>query len=321
VRRVRYHEHGGPEVLRVEQAEMPEPGPGQVRIRVSAIGANFVDTKFRQGTGALFQRPLPATLTGDVVGTVDLVGPGADETLRGERVAVLSLDAFADHVVADAADLILVPDELDDAAASMLPCAAPVALGTLLVGGVAPGASVLVHSAAGNIGHLATQLAKLRGAGTVIGTAGSTAKLDFVRAHDADVAVDYADDAWPDAVRAAASDGVDLILDAVGGKTTLRGLELLAPYGRLVAYGAADDLVDVPLRSLYAVRSVTGFSLMAWQKARPAEYADAIAELTGLLADGTLRFTVHTRLPLAEAAEAHRILDARAQLGRILLVP
>jgi NADPH:quinone reductase len=264
---------------------------------------------------------LPATLTGDVVGTVDAVGVGADETLRGRRVAVLSRDAFADQVVADAAELVLVPDALDDAAASMLPSAAPVALGILLAGRLAPDETVLVHAAAGNIEHLSTQLAKLRGAGTVIGTAGSAAKLDFVRAHDADVAVDYTDDAWPDAVRAAAPDGVDVILDSVGAKTTLRGVELLAPYGRLVAYGAADDLVDVPVRGLYPLRWVTGFSLLAWQKAWPTEFADALAELTGLLAAGTLRFTVHTRLPLAEATEAHGLLDARAQLGRILLVP
>jgi len=321
VRRVRYHAYGGPEVLRVEDAEVPEPGPGQVRIRASAIGANFVDTKFRAGRGAIFQRPLPATLTGDVVGTVDRVGQGTEPGLTGSRVAVLSLDAFADHVIADATDLVLVPDSLDDAAASMLPSAAPVALGTLLAGGVGPGSTVLVHSAAGNIGHLATQLAKLRGAGTVIGTAGSPAKLDFVRAHGADVAVDYGDDAWPDEVRAAAPGGVDVVLDAVGGKTTLHGVDLLAPFGRVVIYGAADDLVDVPVRSLYELRSVGGFSMMAWQRARPAEFAAAISELTGLLADGRLRCTVHTRLPLADAAEAHRLLDARAQLGRILLVP
>lgn len=321
MRRVRYHEHGGPEVLRVEETDVPEPGPGQVRIAVSAIGANFVDSKFRAGIGAIFQRPLPATLTGDVVGTVDRVGEGTDAALTGRRVAVLTLDAFADHVIADAADLVPVPDALDDAAASVLPCAAPVALGTLLAARLEPDATVLVHAAAGNIGHLATQLAKIRGAGTVIGTAGSPAKLDFVRAHGADVAVDYGDDGWPDAVRAAAPDGVDVVLDSVGGKTTLRGVDLLAPFGRLVIYGAADDVVDVPARSLYELRSVTGFSIMGWKRARPAEFAAAISELTALLADGRLRCTVHTRLPLAEAAQAHRLLDARAQLGRILLVP
>ncbi len=321
MRRVRYHTYGGPEVLRVEEAAVPEPGAGQVRIRTRAIGANFVDTKFRRGAGSIFQRPLPATLTGDVVGVVDALGDGVGGELAGRRVATLVLDAFADEVIADAADLVEVPDGLDDAAASMLPSAAPVALGALLAGRLAPGDTVLVHSAAGNIGHLATQLARLRGAGAVIGTAGSPAKLDFVRAHGADHAADYSDGDWPERVRAAAPDGVDLVLDAVGGATTARGVELLAPYGRLVAYGAADGLADVPVRSLYELRSVTGFSLLAWRAARPEEYAAALAELAGLLSTGRLRYTVHTRLPLSEAVEAHRLLDARAQLGRVLLVP
>jgi NADPH:quinone reductase len=321
VRRVRYHAYGGPEVLRVEDVAVPEPGPGQVRIRTTAIGANFVDTKFRSGAGSIFTRPLPATLTGDVVGVVEALGAGVGGELTGRRVATLSLDAFADHVVADVAELVDVPADLDEAAASMLPSAAPVALGVLLVGGLAPGATVLVHAAAGNIGHLATQLARLRGAHTVIGTVGSPAKLDFVRDHGADVAVDYSAGDWPDRVRAAAPDGVDLVLDAVGGTTTLRSIELLAPGGRVVVYGAADGVADVPVRSLYELRSVTGFSLLAWRSTRPAEYARALADLTDLFLTGRLRFTVHTRLPLEEAAEAHRLLDARAQLGRILLVP
>lgn len=321
MRRVRYHAYGGPEVLRVEDAEVPEPGPGQVRIRTTAIGANFVDTKFRRGAGTIFHRPLPATLTGDVVGTVDAVGEGVGADLAGRRVAALVLDAFADFVLAEADGLVDVPDGMADGVASMLPSAAPVALGVLLASGLSPGGTVLVHAAAGNIGHLAVQLAKLRGAGTVIGTAGSPAKLDFVRALGADAAVDYSGDDWTDRVRTAAPSGVDVVLDSVGGRTTLRSLELLAPFGRLVIYGAADDVVDVPATSLYLLRSIGGFSLLAWQAARPVEYRQAMADLTDLLTSDRLRATVHTRLPLEDAAEAHRLLDARAQLGRILLVP
>ncbi len=321
MRRVRFHEFGGPEVLRVEEADVPTPGPGQLLIRATAIGANFVDTKFRSGAGSMFQRELPSTLTGDVVGAVESVGPDVDPARVGQRVTSLSTDAFADYVLAEADEPAPVPDGLDDAAASLLCSAAPVALGTLLAGRIDPGATVLVHAAAGNIGHLATQLAKLRGAGTVIGTAGSPTKLDFVRDHGADVAIDYRDPTWPDQVRAAAPDGVDIVLDSVIGSTMLTSLDLLAPYGRLVAYGAADGLADVPVRSLYAARSVTGFSILTWRAARPAEYAAAVAELTELLTTGRLRYNVHTRLPLTEAAQAHRILDERSNLGRVLLVP
>lgn len=321
MRRVRYHEFGGPEVLRVEETDVPAPGPGQLLIRATAIGANFVDTKFRSGADGIFERALPSTLTGDVVGVVESVGTDVDTALVGRRVAALSTDAFADYVVAEAGEPAPVPDSLDDAAASLLSSAGPVALGTLLAARMEPGATVLVHAAAGNIGHLATQLARLRGAATVIGTAGSPAKLDFVREHGADVAVDYRDPAWPDQVRAAAPGGVDIVLDSVGGSTMLTSLDLLAPYGRLVAYGAADQLVDVPMTRLFAARSVTGFATLAWRAARPAEYTRAVAELTELLATGRLRYNVHTRLPLTDAAQAHRILGERANLGRVLLVP
>lgn len=324
MRRVRYHSYGGPEVLKVEEVEVPAPGDGQVRIRATAIGANFVDTKFRRGpaAGTLFQRPLPGKLTGDVVGIVDAVGTGVDQQLVGRRVAALAEDAYAEHVVAEADWLADVPAGLDDGTASMLPLAATVALRTLRSGHLAAGQTVLVHAAAGGIGHLAVQLAKLEGAGTVIATAGSAAKLDFARAQGADVAVDYTAADWPDQVRQAAPNGVDLVLDSVGGQTLLQSIELLAPFGRVVVYGAASgDFADVPVTSLYAMKSVAGFSLLAWRAAAPKQAAAEVVELAEHFVTGRLLATVHTRLPLDEAVAAHRILDAREQLGRVLLIP
>lgn len=322
MRRVRYHRYGGPEVLDVEEVEVPEPGPGQVRLRTEVIGANFIDSKFRAGLGAHYGRPLPATITGDVVGTVEAVGPEMDTALLGRRVATLSEDAFADQVLADTDWLVTVPDGLNDADATALPLAAPVALGVLRAGRLGQGETVLVHAAAGGIGHLVVQLARLLGAGTVLGTAGSSAKLDFVRAQGADIAIDYTAADWPDQVRAAAPGGVDLILDSVGSETTALGIDLLAPHGRLVSYGvAAGDAPDVPVHSLFALRSVTGFSLLAWRAGRPTELTAAIAELAEHFTTGRLRTTVHAWLPLADAATAHDLFDHRAQLGRILLTP
>ena len=184
MRRVRYYEYGAPEVLTLEEADIPTAGPGQVLIRAEAIGANFVDTKFRRGraSGLLFQRPLPGILTGDVVGVVDAVGSDVEDTLLGRRVAALAEDAFADYALADARWLAPVPDGLDLGAASMLPMGAPVALRVLRTGQLAKGETVLIHAAAGGIGHLAVQLAKTLGAGTVIATASSPSKLDFARA-------------------------------------------------------------------------------------------------------------------------------------------
>jgi NADPH:quinone reductase len=173
MRRVRFHSHGGPEVLAVEEAGVPGPGPGQVLIRTEAIGINYVDVQIRRETSpdSIWFRPAPGTLTGDVVGTVEEAGPGADPALAGRRVAVLLEDACADYVVAGTDWLVPVPAELDAAAASMLPTTGAVALGALRAGRLGTGETVLVTAGAGAIGHLAVQLARQLGAGTVIATA------------------------------------------------------------------------------------------------------------------------------------------------------
>ncbi|WP_127354000.1 quinone oxidoreductase family protein [Actinacidiphila soli] len=324
MRRVRYYEYGDPDVLTIEEAEIPTPGPGQVLIRAEAIGANFVDTKFRRGpsSGAIFQRPLPGKLTGDVVGTVEAVGLGVDTQQVGRRVAGLAEDAFADYIVADAQWLAPIPDGLDLGAASMLPMGAPVALRTLRTGRLAPGETVLIHAAAGGIGHLAVQLAKLLGAGTVIATAGSPAKLDFARKCGADTAIDYTDSDWPDQVRKAAPRGVDVVLDSVGGETLQRSFDVLAPFGRIVIYGAASgELTSLPVINLFALKSVAGFSLIAWRAADPEQARREMTEVAEYSTAGQLHTAVHARLPLAEAAAAHRLLEDRSQLGRVLLLP
>jgi len=318
VRRVRYHEYGGPEVLRVEEADVPRPGAGQVLLKASAIGANFVDTRFRQGGTGMFQRPLPGSLTADVVGTVESVRPEVDTGLVGRRVAALVADdAFADYSVTDADWLVEVPAGVDDASATMLPMAAPLALRILRTGRLAPGETVLVHAAAGGIGHIATQLAKRLG-GNVIATAGSPAKLEFARAHGADEAVDYRDPSWPERL----PDGVDVVLDSVGGTVLEQSIALLKPFGRAVVYGAAaGELARIPVESLFGLKTVTGFSVLAWRAAAQKEAAAEIAEVAAMFAAGQLRTTVHTRLPLTDAVEAHRVLDAREQAGRVLLIP
>jgi NADPH:quinone reductase-like Zn-dependent oxidoreductase len=323
MRRVRYHTHGGPEVLAIEEAGIPEPGPGQVLIRTEAIGLNYVDVQVRRETSAdsIWFRELPATLTGDVVGTVEAVGPGADPSLAGTRVAALLEDACADHVVAGTDWLVTVPEGLDAGAASMLPMVGPVALGTLRAGRLTPGETVLVTAGAGAIGHLAVQLARLQGAGTVIATAGP-AKLGFVKELGADAAVDHTQPGWAEQVRAAAPGGVDVALEAVGGETLDRVIDLLAPGGRVVVFGAsAGQLGDIAVRSLFRLKSATGFSLLAWRAADPGPVRAAIAELTGLFQAGGLRAATETRLPVTEAARAHQLLEDRAVLGRILLLP
>jgi NADPH:quinone reductase len=321
MRRVRYYAHGGPEVLTVEDAPVPEPGPGQVLIRTEAIGLNFLDALLRRETDrdSVYYRDLPATLTGDVVGTVTQTGEDADPALAGARVAVLLEDACAEYVIADTSWLVSVPAELDAGAASVLPTMGAVAQGALHTGRVAPGETVLVTAAAGGIGHLAVQLARHMGAGTVIGAVGSTSKSGFLKELGVDVTADYSQAEWADQVRRAAPRGVDVVLDAVGDGTLLECVGLLAPFGRVVGYGAADGTWgSVPVLSLAALKTLSAFSLLAWRAAAPERTRADLANLTSLLQGGELR-AVTTLLPMAEVASAHRRFEDRAVLGRLVL--
>jgi len=327
MRQARYHEHGGPEVLRIDEVAKPEPGPGQVLIEVEAIGTNMIDTVFRAGTG-LWQRPLPTDLTGDVVGRVTGVGSGVTTATVGDRVATLSEQAAADYVTADATWLARVPEKADAAEATVLASLAPLARGLLRAArldgptaGPPHHKTVLVQSAAGGVGHLLVQLAQILGAGRVIGTASTEAKRDFVRSLGA-LAVDSADPGWADGVRELAPDGVDIVLDSVGGTVFDAGVELLAPLGRMVTYGAIGGVMPtVSALNLFALKQVSGFSMLAWRAARPELALADMAEVADLFAAGRLRSAVHARVPLAQASTAHQILDARANSGRVVLIP
>lgn len=313
MRLVRFHAYGGPEVLQVEEAEAPVPGPRQLLVRTEAVGVNFADAKIRAGAGGIFTRPLPGNPTGDVVGTVTAIGPGVTGFSVGDRVAALVAEgAYADFVLLDATWAALVPPGLDAVSATALPMLAPIALRLLRTGRLAAGETVLVQAAAGGVGHLIVQLGKLLGA-KVIGVVGSAGKADFVRSLGADDVV-TADDEWPT--------GVDVVVDSVGGSSLLRGIEALAPMGRAVMYGAAaGEIATVNARSLFGLRTLTGFGLFAWRESRPEEARADVAETTQLIVDGQLRVTQYASFPLAEAAKAHQVLDDRANLGRVVLIP
>jgi NADPH2:quinone reductase len=323
VRSVRYHAHGGPEVLQIDEVPTPAPQNGQVLIEVEAVGANVIDTVFRAGTGP-WRRPLPGTLTGDVVGRVAALGPGVPGpgipgVAVGDRVAALSEDAFADYVTADAHWVVPVPEGADAGEATILSMTAPLALRLLRAGRLGKSDTVLVQAAAGGIGHLALQLAKILGTKTVIGAASSPEKLDFVRSYGADEAIDSSDPAWPEHVRAAASGGVDVVLDAVGGDVFNQGLELLAPLGRMVTYGAASGtLPTLQALNLAALKSVTGVSMFAWRAARPDEARADMNEVAGYWNAGRLRTAIHARFPLQDTASVHEILQNRENLGRLV---
>ncbi|GAA3557215.1 quinone oxidoreductase family protein [Kribbella ginsengisoli] len=314
MRAIRYYEHGGPDVLQLAAVTAPEPADGQVLIEVEAVGANAIDSTFRSGNSP-WPRPLPGALTGDVVGRITRLGPGAPAGVQvGQRVAALSEDAFAEQVAVDAEWLAPIPEDTDAGAATTLSMPAPLALRLLKAGRLQPGETVLIQSAAGGIGHLAVQLARALGAGTVIGTASSAAKLDFIRDQGADLAIDLSDGDWTKQLPP-----IDLVLDSVGGKVFDQGLEALAPLGRMVTYGAiSGELPTVNATSLFSLISVTGVSMLAWRSARPAEARADITEVTRLLKSGDLHPVTSTHFPLAEVRQLHETLDARTNLGRLV---
>ncbi|MCM3920967.1 zinc-binding dehydrogenase [Frankia sp. AiPs1] len=331
---VSFHEFGDPSVLRPAEAPEPVPGRGEVLIDIEAVSVGFAQTQMRRD---LFPAPMwkpsfPVVLGGDVVGRVAATGPGTGAgagpdtgTVRlGDRVAAFTLHGgYAEKVVVPLDTLLPVPDGLDAVLATALPGTGPIAMGTLDTAPVRPGDRVLVQAAAGGIGHLSVQLARLAGAGQVIGTAGSTAKRAFVESLGVDVVVDHTDPGWVDTVREAThGEGVDVVLDGVGGDLLPVEVGLLAPFGRLVFYGSAGGGRSVPpvsLMTLIGMRFVTGFALSAWRAARPKEYLANHRRLVELLVGGELRQQIHTVLPLAEAARAHEIMESRAYTGRIIL--
>jgi NADPH:quinone reductase-like Zn-dependent oxidoreductase len=313
MRTVRFREYGGPEVLRVEQVPRPEPGEGELLIEVDAVGVTLPVVRLTRGAPDGTGVPLPHTPGGEVVGRVAAVGAGVTGWRVGQRAAGLAFSgAYAEYVAVSAAFMTAVPDEVDDHAALLLTRSGQVALGVLRAGGFDKGESVLVTAAAGGVGHLAVQLAVALGAGRVIAAVGGAGKFDFVRALGADHVVTYDQDDW--------GEPVDVVLDGVGGQVQAAGLRALAPLGRLVVYNGVGGQVDVNELRLHS-KSVIGFAMAHLAARRRDVYDRHQRELWGLHATGRLRPVVHTALPFERAAEAHRILESRANQGKVVLHP
>ncbi|MGW2255593.1 quinone oxidoreductase family protein [Kitasatospora sp. NPDC001660] len=325
MRIVRHYEHGAPSVLRVEEAEKPQPGPGHVLIRTEAIGVTYAEVQRRQGIPIGGHAGLPGAPGGDVAGTVEAVGGGVTNVRVGDRVVVdVDHSAYADYVTADAAWLITVPQDMDAAEATLLPSPAQTAYHALKEAGqLKPGETVLIDAASGGVGHLAVQIAKAMGAGKVIATASTAAKLDFVRSLGADVAINYTDADWDEQVRAATDGrGADVVLETVGGDVLTKSVELTAQFGRLVFYGSASgDIQPVNPLMLSRMKTVAGFALYAMLYNRPEAIAAGQRDLLEMIRTGRVKPVVHERLPLEDAVKAHELMEARAQLGKVVLVP
>ncbi|MFD7263229.1 zinc-binding dehydrogenase [Streptomyces sp. NPDC059874] len=324
------HSFGPAENLSYEPTATPSPAPGQVRIAVAAAGVHLLDTALRQGV----QGPAPAlpelpTIPGrEVAGTVDALGPGTDPAWLGKPVVThlgFAPGGYAEYAVADADRLHAVPPGLDPAEAVAMIGTGRTTLGILQFADLGPHSTALIPAAAGGIGTLLVQYAKNAGA-TVIALAGGPAKTALAAANGADLALDYTDPDWPDAVRAAHPAGATVLFDSVGGETARTALGLLAPGARHLVFGWSGGpipLTDTDRADLTA-RGITTQSVLGPAMLRRVGAPDPMRVLeTRALAEaaaGRLRPAL-TRYPLAEAAAAHHALETRATTGKVVLEP
>ncbi len=319
---VRIHRTGGPEVLTWEEVDTGEPGPGQVLLRHTAVGLNYIDTYHRTG---LYPLDLPAVLGREAAGIVEAVGPDAGEWKVGDRAAyALVPGSYSEARVVPADRLVPLPEGIDDrqAAASMLKGLTAHYL-LRRTHRVTRGETILFHAAAGGVGLIACQWASHLGA-KVIGTAGSDEKAARARAHGCEHVIVYTRESVVERVRAITGGrGVPVVYDSVGRDTFEDSLDCLTPLGLLVSFGQASGPVPpftigtlATKGSLFLTRPT-----LATYIARREELLAAAAELFEVIGSGAVKIEVGQTYPLRDAARAHRDLEARRTIGSTLLIP
>ncbi len=314
---------GGPEALVVADLPDPQPGPGEVVIDMTATAVNRADTMQRQG----FYPPPPGAsdvLGLECSGVVSAVGPDVDQWSVGDQVcALLAGGGYAEKVLVPAGQVMPVPNGMDLVTAGALPeVACTVWSNLFMIAGLQRGETLLVHGGGGGIGTLAIQLGHALGA-RVITTAGSPEKLDVCRSLGADVTVNYKEQDFVEEVKAATDGaGADVILDNMGAKYLARNIDALATEGRLVVIGLQGGTkAELDLGVLLRKRgAVIATSLRARPVAeKTAICASVVEHVWPLVADGSVRILVHTALPLENAREGHRIMEASDHIGKIVL--
>ncbi|MER7640559.1 zinc-binding dehydrogenase [Streptomyces sp. NPDC126522] len=308
MRRVRYESAGGP--LFLEEAPVPAPGPGELLVRTEAIGVTL--PVVRKVTEAV--EPIP--LGGEIAGEVAAVGQEVTRFRVGERVTGLCFGhGYADFAVLHEAMASPVPDTASAVDAVALVRSGLVALGALAAARPEPGEAALITAAASGVGHLAVQVARVRGAGRVVGAVSDPAKADFVGGLGADEVITYDRLDRPDW-----GDPVDYVLDAMGGELLTPAVAALVPGGRLVAYSSGGGTIQA-YDLLVGAKSVIGFQMARIARGKPELYERWRQELWRLFADGALRPAVHGEFALTDAAEAHRVIESRSNLGKVVLRP
>jgi NADPH2:quinone reductase len=321
---IRLYETGGPEVLFWEEVGIGKPGPGEVHLRQTAVGLNFIDIYHRTGLYPLGE--LPATPGMEAAATVVATGEGVDDFSPGDRVAYAGLPpgAYAEERLMPAHRLVKIPDGISDQQAA----------GMMLQGMTAQyllrrtfhikkGDTILFHAAAGGVGLIACQWAKHIGA-TVIGTVGSREKAELAKAHGCDYPLLYREEDWVARVREITADeGVAVVYDSVGRDTFIKSLDCLRPLGMLVSFGQASGPVGPFDPGLLAAKGslfLTRPTLMTYTARRDDLLASA-AELFEVVQSGAVKIEVKQTYPLSEAAQAHLDLEARKTTGSTVLIP
>ncbi|MEU5476952.1 quinone oxidoreductase family protein [Streptomyces mirabilis] len=325
MRAVEIQEYGGPEVLRVVEAEVPAPGPGQVSIDVAYTGVNFADLKARADGYRVPALPFVPGL--EASGRVRALGAGVTGLAVGQQVAALTQGgAYADVVVADAVTVFPLPPGVDLRTGATLPTVLPTAYALIhTVGRLQPGETVLVQGAAGGVGTVLGQLASAAGAGAVLGVVSSEAKAEYAREHGYDevFVTSSTTPSFAKEVREATDGrGVDLALDPVGGETLRASLDSLAPFGRLVSFGNASGAQpwQVGQPDLYPLAlSVSGFSILTLAQTSPTELRALTERAFRTVVDGVVSLPVTAEFALPDAAEAHRLMGTRTSTGKLLL--
>lgn len=320
---IRFHQTGGPEVLKLEEVALPPVPAGHVTIAHTAIGVNFIDTYHRSG---LYAMPLPSGLGLEAAGIVEALGEGVTSLKVGDRVAYGSgpIGAYAERANVGAARVVKLPDGVSDevAAAMMLKgMTAQFLLRQTFV--VKPGDTILFHAAAGGVGLIATQWAKHLGA-TVIGTVGSEEKARLASAQGCDHVINYRSENVPERIKEITGGRkLPVVYDGVGKDTFLMSLDCLAPRGLLVSFGnASGPVTGVDLGilaakgSLYVTRPT-----MFHYTATDAEFQAAARDVFDIVASGHVKIDIGQRYKLADAAQAHRDLENRKTTGPTVLIP
>ncbi len=320
---IRIAETGGPEVMKLVDTEVGAPGPGQVRVRQTAVGLNYIDTYHRSG---LYPLQFPSGLGLEAAGVVEEVGEGVSSLKVGDRIAYGTgpIGAYAEMRNLPANRLVKLPSSISDetAAGMMLKgMTARYLLRATYV--VKPGDTILLHAAAGGVGLIMSQWAKALGA-TVIGTVGSDAKVDVARAHGCDHVINYATEDTVKRVRdLTGGKGVPVVYDGVGKDTLMISLDCLSPRGLMVSFGNASGAVpplDILQLSAKGSLYVTRPTLNTYT-ASDADLQETAQDLVSVVASGKVKIPVNQRYPLADVVQAHRDLEGRRTTGTTVLLP